>query len=248
MRLLALIDNKIDKDESLALIDDFSDWLDKYVGVTLTAWVERRDFTNVPTQPDADGDLKPTVAYRRALETDVHKRYGDYGTDDILMWVHEDNFLYKGIWGVAWAYSFFKYAFYLCRWDKKNKVNTLNTLIHEWSHPIDRMIKEVLGVDVNVIIRAWYMQNGSKADKDYITKNGFDWDRDFTHGGLPSVEYIGRRGYTYSKANLQPLTIIAPLVREMYQKRKEIHFAPVRKVQKTLIGALQDFIKRMLTK
>ena len=244
MRLVAQIDNKINKEQSLALLGDFAAWLNKHVGIELQYWVERKDFTNVPTVPDTDGDLKPTTMFRKELETDVHNRYGDYGTDDILMWVHEDNFLYKGIWGSAWAYNFFKYLMYLCRWDKESKVNTLNTLIHEWSHPLDRLILEELKIDINPIIRDWYLVNGTKADRAYITANGFNWDRDFTHGGLPSVAYIGAKGYTYSKANLQPLTIIAPLVKQAYAKRKELHFKPVTTLQKQLIELLLKLLKK----
>lgn len=244
MRLVVLLDTKIDKDEALALLDEYADFYKDEFDIDTTFWVERRDFTTVPTEPDRDGDLKPTDAYRKSLETDVHKRYGDYGTDRIIMWVHQDNFLYRGIWGSAWAYNFYKYSFELCRWDKRNSVNTINTLSHEGYHPIDTLIKRELGIDINPIIKKWIEENGTADDKAYVAKNGFLWDRDFVHGGLPSAPYVGGRGYTRSKENLQIINVIAPLVKQAYQSRKEKHLEPLKAVQRQIIAFLQGLLNR----
>lgn len=246
MRVLAIIDTKIDKDEALAMLEQYNQiWKDN-VGDEITYWVERKDFTSVPTVPDADGDLKPNWGYRQELTTEVHKRYGDYGVDDIIWWVHEDNFLFKGIWGTAWSYVHYKYNLLLCRWDKKNPVNTLNTLFHEGVHPLDTLLPKELGVDINEVLKNYILKNFSKRDRDYVLTNGFDIDRDYVHGGLPSMPYIGQRGYVRNKTNLELLKVCAPYIRKAHQKRKDKHFAPVMEVQNRFIGLLKSKIKKLL--
>ena len=244
MRAVILKDQKIDKDELLNFLEDYKVFFKKYTGVDCEFWVEQHDFTSVPTVPDSDGDLKPTYEYRQALAKDVHDRYGDYGVDDIFMLVHEDNFLFKGVWGVAWASSHFKYSFMLSRWDKDNIVNTFNTFFHENRHPDDTLIKRELRIDIEPLIKSWILESGTKADKAYVEENGFDYDRDYVHGGLPSVTYIGKRGYTQSTANMKIFKYIAPYLKRAYAVRKEKHFAPVREVQWYFINIL----KRLLGK
>ena len=248
MRILALIDTKTDKDEALKMLDDYSDFIEKHFSMEVTYWVERRDFSNVPTVPDSDGDLKPTFGYMRNLAKSVHDRYGDYGVDDIIMWVHEDNFVYKGIWGTALSYVHYKYNLLLCRWDKNNPVNTFNTLFHEGMHPANTIVEKELGIDINALIRTEILLNGTKADHDYVQIGGFDWDRDIVHGGLPSVTYIGRRGYTPNKANMRYIKFIAPQLRSAYQKRLQKHFRPVVSVQRRLLALLQNKLAAILNK
>lgn len=243
MRILAKIDNLIDKDEALAMLDDFSDFIEEETGMKVTYWVERADFTNVPTAPDEDGDLKPTYAYMQNLADEVHSRYGDYGVDDIIMWVHEDNFLFKGIWGTALAYRHRLYNILLCRWDKDNSVNTFNTLFHEWTHPANTMLMKETNVDINKLVRDWILAgNTTQEDIAYIQANGFDWDRDYTHGGLPSTTYIGRRGYEKNTANLRILRFVAPELQKAYQKRLERHTASLRGTQLQLIAVLEKLV------
>lgn len=226
MRALVFIDLKIDKDEALALLDDYGEFYEEHTGIEPTWYVERRDFSSVPTQADTDGDLKPTVAYRKALETSVHKRYKDYGVDTIIMWVHEDNFLFKGVWGTAWAYSFYKYSFLLCRWDKHNEVNTWNTLFHEDSHPHDTLIKKELGIDINPLIES------------YFGVKDFDYDRDYVHGQSPLFNYIGRNGYTRDGRMLK---LLSPYLQRAYSKRKAKHEQYVT-ILKVIIKLMQRII------
>ena len=245
MRSVILLDLKIDKDEALALLDDFGEFFEKHTGIECEWYVERRDFSVVPTVPDSDGDLKPTKEYRKALETDVHNRYGDYGTDNIVMWVHEDNFLYKRIWGSNWSYNFYKYSFQLCRWDKDNPVNTFNTLFHEGGpgHSADALVREELAVDLNEKLaqHIWQSDDFSNEDKQYVAVNGFDWDKDYIHGKLPSVQYMGKRGYTYSEDNLRPLKVAAPLIAEAYALRKEKHLERIG-IMKRIIQILSTIV------
>jgi len=216
MRFVVLLDLKIDKDEALAVLEDYGKFIKKHTGMECTFWLQRKDFSVVPTVPDSDGDLKPTHEYRQALCKEVHDRYGDYGTDYVVMWVHEDNFLYKGVWGTAWSYVHFKYNFLLCRWDKKNKVNTWNTLFHEGEHPHDTTIKKELGIDIEPLI------------DNHFGYKGFGFDRDYVHGNHPDWKYIGRRGYVRDGRMLE---FLAPYLRRAFQDRKDKHFAPVKAVQ-----------------
>lgn len=227
MRLLALIDLKIDKQEALDLLKDYGDWYEKQTGIKCTFLVERRDFTSVPTVPDSDGDLKPTYQYIKALTDDVYKRYNDYGVDHIVMWVHEDNFLFKGIWGTALAYVHRKYMFELCRWAKSSKVNTWNTLFHEsGGHPANTLILKELGIDINPLCA-----------KHFGILN-FDYDKMWVHGEGGHFQYIGRKGY---KRDGQMLKFLAPYLRAAYQSRLDKHNAYVAK-QKTVIGLLQKLL------
>lgn len=224
MRNVILLDTKIDKDEALLLLDDYADFIEKHSGVKPVFWVERHDFSSVPTEPDGDGDLKPTWEYRQKLANSVFSRYSTYGTDNIVMWVHEDNFLYKGIWGVNYSYAHHKYCFQLCRWDKDNPANTFGTLYHEQMHSFDAVIKYETGFNVDTLITG-------------------HWDTAVVHGQGAKWEYIGRRT---GRENTAALELIAPHLRKAYQNRLDKHFKPVREVQKRLITQLRLVVDRLL--
>jgi len=200
MRSVILLDIKIDKDEALALLDDYSEFIEKHTGIKHEFWVERRDFSQVPTVVESDGDLKPSPKYRSGLVNEVHSRYGDDGTDNVVMWVHEDNFLYKGIWGQNWSYLYKTYSLQLCRWDKDNPANTFGTLYHEQMHSFDRVVLEEIGVDVNKLF-------------------GYDWDAGAVHGA-GDWDYIGRKT---GRENIEALEQIAPYLARAYAARKERH-------------------------
>lgn len=222
MRTLVLKDHAIDKDECLALLDEFSEFFEQHTGIKPEWYVEGYDFSRVPTVPDSDGDLKPTAQYRKDIETEVHKRYGDYGVDNIIMLVHEKHFTFSGIWGSNWSYNFYKYSFQLCRWDKDNSANTFGTLYHELMHSFDTLVrKEVGGDPLNQILET-------------------DWDA-MVHGASP-YKYIGRRT---GKENTDALELAAPYLIDAFQTRKEKHFEPVKRVQKLLISLLQRILGRI---
>lgn len=217
MRNVLLLDTKINKDEALALLDEYSEWYEKQTGITPIFWVERRDFSQVPTTPDSDGDLKPTYKYRQALATDVHGRYGDYGTDNIVMMVHEDNFVFKGLWGVNWAYSHYKYGFQLVRWDKDNPANTFGTLNHEQDHMYDALILKEIGVDVRPLLKV------------------ADYDADVTHGR------DDRFGYIRYQENAKTLKKLAPYLRKSFAERKRKHDNRVTKLT-TVVHLLKQLV------
>jgi len=231
MRTVVKLDLKIDKQEALDMLADYGEWYKSKTGIDCEWYVERHDFSVVPTATDPDGDLKPTYGYREDLAKGVHDRYGDYGTDNILMWVHEDNFLFKGVWGVAWSYRHFKYNFLLCRWDKDNKVNTWNTLFHEDSHPHDTTIKKELGIDVVPMIATHF------GDKNFT-----DYDRDYVHGNSDMFKYIGRRGY---RRDGRMLEFLAPYLRRAYKKRKDEHTRGIGVMKQTIL--LLSEVVRLLT-
>ena len=223
MRTVAIIDLKIDKDEALALLDDYSEFIEKHTGVVCEWYVERRDFSSVPTSPDNDGDLKPTYAYRQALARDVHDRYGDYGADNIVMWVHEDNFLFKGIWGVNYSYSHFKYCFQLCRWDKDNPANTFGTLYHEQAHSFDAVIEKETGVDIRPLLKVG------------------DYDRDIVHGASDKWDYI-----RYQE-NTGALKKMAGALQKAYKVRKDKHNQRVT-LMKTIVKLLSTVVSLLQKK
>ena len=211
MRSVVLLDTKIDKDEALELLEDFSEFFRSHTGIEHEYWVERRDFSQVPTMVESDGDLKPTVKYRKDLNNEVHGRYNDYGTDNVIMWVHEDNFLYKGIWGQNWSGFYNKHSFQLCRWDKKNKANTFGTLYHELMHSFDWVVKSELGIEVDTLFKGY--------------ECFADWDSSWVHGNRHTsckgeFKYIGR---TSGRENVKGLSVIAPYLRQAFQSRKDKH-------------------------
>jgi hypothetical protein len=216
MRNVVLLDLKIDKDEALALLDDYGEFIKEHTGIDCTWYVERRDFSVVPTMADSDGDLKPTREYRKAVEADVFKRYNTYGADNIIMWVHEDNFLFKGVWGVNWSGNFHKYSFQLCRWDKDNSANTFGTLYHEQMHSFDWVIKDELGIDIDGKFQG-------------------DWDSKVVHGR-------GNWDYIRHKENTKALKQISGYLNRAYVSRKEKHDVYMAK-QMTIIKLLQSVVK-----
>jgi len=224
MRTLVKLDLKIDKDEALALLDDYADFIKEHTGIECEFYVERKDFSQVPTSPDSDGDLKPTRAYMKALEKEVHDRYRDYGTDNIIMWVHEDNFLFRGIWGSNFSYFYHKYSTQLCRWDKDNSANTFGTLYHEQMHSFDRLVLEELKIDVNKLF-------------------GYDWDAGAVHGA-GDWDYIGRRT---GRENTEALKQIAPYVMSALKKRRAKHDKDIGLLKK-LIEVLSTLVSLLSRK
>ena len=221
MRTVVVKDTKIPKDELLAMLDDYSDFMEEHTGIKPVFWVEQRDFSSVPTKVDDDGDMKPTNDYLRALSKDVESRYGEAGTDNVVMLVHEDNFLYKGIWGKNWSFSLGSYSLQLCRWDRDNVVNSFGTLYHEQSHSFDAVVKKETGIDINKTL-------------------GFDWDRQ-VHG-KDGWDYIGRIS---GRENTKALKQVAPYLKKAYKVREERHMKKIGlmeqivKIVSTLISLLQ---------
>ena len=230
MRFLVLRDTKINDVEYKELEKQFSDFVNQHTGLIPTFYIQAQDYSVVPTEADGDGDMKPTTAYMNALMKTVHDKYGDYGVDSVVMLVHRDNWIFKGIWGNNQSGVYYKYHVHLCRFDNKNVANSLGTLYHEWMHSLDVLIKVHTGVDINS-----YFKN---------TKCYADWDSTCVHGnkftGCKETPYA----YIKWKDNTDALRMIAGDLQKAYNARRELYLSPLKTVQLRVISFLRSLLNR----
>ena len=212
MRLVVLLDNKIKEDEWNELNRQFTDLVFEYTGLTPTFFIEHEDYTYVPTFVDTDGDVMPTNSYFKTLTDRVYAKYGTWGTDSVVMLVHRDNWVFKGLWGTNKSNLYHQYHVHLCRFDNKNIANSLGTLYHEWMHSLDALIKTHTGVDIN----SYFKQ--SKCFK--------DWDATCVHGNKTHTCKETPYSYIRWKENTDALAMIAPELKKAYAKRKEMYYQP----------------------
>ena len=218
MRLLILKDQDITTEELDELQRQFTDLMYEHTSITPTYYVEEKDFSAVPLETDADGDTKPSYAYRKSLTDDIYKRYKEFGVDHIIMLVHRDNWTFKGIWGVNWSNLFHSYHFSLCRFDSKNVANSLGTVYHEVHHSFDALIATTLNININPILKV------------------SNYDAEITHGKGQGWEYIRY------KENTKSLETMSGYLRASYDKRQELHDEQVKGLQRSVISLLQQFI------
>jgi len=230
MRFLILKDKKITTEELNELERQFTDLVYEHTGITPTFFIQEEDYGRVPVEPDGDGDLKPTKAYTTALMNVVHSKYGTWGTDSVVMLVHQDNWKFTGIWGTNWSNIYHTYHVHLVRFDKKNIANTLGTLFHEWMHSLDALIKTHTGFDINTLFNQ--------------TKCWADWDSTMVHGN----RFVDCKGTPYKyikwKDNTEALVMIAPYLKQAYSRRKEMYLEPYRLVQLRVIDWLRSFLNK----
>lgn len=255
MRVLFLCDQKITDKELKTLTDAFTALVKRYTDITPMYFIERHDYTSVPTELDNDGDARLTQAYMKTLHDNILKRYSTDGVDYVKLLIHEDNWMSsgvnfdkfrasfglpikKGIWGTAWAYKYHSFLTTYCRWDKGNMANNLGTVYHETCHPMDALISVELGVNIHKIVETELRKKYANASEiiSYLDKNGFNWDRDFVHGAMnPPFKYIRH------KDNTEVLEIAAPYLREAFKKREERHLAYMG-LQRKAIGLLEQVV------
>lgn len=212
MRHVILKDLKITNSALSAWMKEDVAFWEKYIGVTPTYEVIETDYTTYPTYIDEDGDIRPTYDYLQKKTDEVVKKYGDFGTDFIMVMVHEDNWrsdteTTKGIWGTNYSFIYGKQCLEYCRWDKDNNANTFGTAYHERHHSFDAIIKVELGVDIEPILGV----------------SGYD--KSITHGGTLPWKYIRH------KENLESLKIMKPYLQQAFAKRKERHEEVLTKMQ-----------------
>lgn len=224
-RFLILKDKKITDEQLKELERQFTDLIKEATGLIPVFFVEERDYTQVPTEKDGDGDLKPSKAYMTALMAEVHKKYGNYGVDSVVPLVHQDNWVFKGIWGTNFSNVYYQYHVHLCRFDKKNIANSLGTLYHEWMHSLDALIKTHTGFDVTTLF-------------------GVPYDQFVVHGGRPGKEGTTEWKYIKWKDNTKALKLMAPYLVKAYAVRKELYLEPYRNVQLMFISWLRSFINK----
>lgn len=216
MRIVIKQDFKITDDESNELQRQFTDLMFENTGITPEFYIEKIDYSSVPMQTDSDGDTKPSKLYRKEIADDIFKRYTEWGTDHIILLVHEDNWSFKGIWGTNWSLMFHSYHMELCRFDRDNMANSLGTLYHEVMHSFDSLIKSTIGVDINPLFEG-------------------DYDRNVVHGKGSKYSYIRHR------ENTDALRLIANPLKQSYAKRKGFHDGNISKM-KTIISLAEKLI------
>lgn len=230
MRLVILKDIKIKEAEWNKLAQEFTNLVKQHTGLTPTFFIEHEDYTNVPTTVDSDGDVVPTDSYFKALTDSVYAKYGTWGTDSVVMLVHRDNWVFKGIWGTNKSNIYRQYHLHLCRFDHKNIANSLGTLYHEWMHSLDALIKTHTGVEIDKYFT--------------ITKCFADWDTTCVHGnkykGCAETPYK----YIKWKENTDALSMIAPDLKKAYAIRKEMWLEPYKTVQLQVISWLRSLLNQ----
>lgn len=222
MRHVILLDNKISDGEFEQWKNNDTEFWKKHLSITPQYWVIRQDYSDYPTYVDSDGDIRASDAWLQALTNIVVSKYNDFGTDFIMVMIHEDNWksdndTIKGIWGTNYSYKFGKQCIEYCRWDRDSIANTFGTAYHERHHSFDAIIKQELGVDIAPIL------------------NVEDYDRCITHGKCSPWKYI-----RYQE-NLESLRIMRPYLVNAFKKRQERHDKTVEQY-KTVITQLEQLI------
>ena len=155
MRLVIKQDFLITKEESEELQRRITDLYYENAHITPEFYIEKTDYSNYPTYIDSDGDIRPTSTYLKSFSDDVFSRYGEWGTDHIIVLIHEDNWksdtdFIKGIWGTSysnlWGHS---YHLQYVRYDRDNMANSEGTFYHELMHSHDNLIKTTLGEEID---------------------------------------------------------------------------------------------------
>lgn len=234
MRTIIYKDLKIPQKEYDQLLKDYSAFIKKQTGITPVWFTHEYDYTDYPTWIDTDGDNIIRPDFLQDIADEVTAKYGAWGADHIVTLIHEDNWksgrtpTRRGISGTNYSYRFNNYHLQYVRWWKRKGksvaqelINTFGTLNHEQDHSYDALISRELGIDIRPILGV------------------VNYDKNTTHG-----EPKAYHGYIQYQENANKLKVMAPYLRRAYEVRKEKHLTPVRTAQKTLIGALQDFIKR----
>jgi len=232
MRHVLLLDNKITQKEFLAWKKEDVAFWKKYTNITPTYEVIRQDYSDYPTYVDSDNDIRPTEAYLQSLTDQVVSKYGDYGTDFILVAIHETNWksdtdFTKGIWGTNYSYLFGKQCLDYCRWDKDNSANTFGTMYHERHHSFDAIIKQETGVRIEPILD---VEN---------------YDREITHGKGEGWSYIRH------KENTDSLVTIAPHLRSAFAIRLKRHEDFINEKRSTILKLATEavyLLKMLLNK
>lgn len=241
MRHVLIVDEKITAEELLAWkLEDDLFW-DNYTGITPEYWEQRYDFSEYPTVWDSDGDARPDPEWVTRLTDEVHAKYHDFGTDFVMLLVHEDNWrsagpLFdqlraeagfkpkNGIWGTNFSGIYRNYHVQYCRWDRDNPANVFGTMYHERHHALDALIKTEIGVDIRPLIG---VEN---------------WDRGCTHGAEKPWVYIRH------KENVDALKRIAPYLKLALNKRQKRHDERLRKMNLiiSLLGQVVYWLRKRL--
>lgn len=224
MRHVIIKDKKINNAEYGAWMAEDRDFWNKWCSLEPDYWTIEYDFSDYPTEYDLDGDIRPTHQFLKAQADLVHSKYHDFGTDFVIVLIHEDNWKSdppgpsNGIWGTNYSYVYRNYHLQYCRWDRDNIANSFGTLYHERHHAFDSLIKVEIDFDINKYL-------GIKS-----------WDREVTHGQNDKFQYIRY------KENTDALRKIAPYLKLALGKRKKKHQDYLDGLRITVIGVLKQLV------
>jgi hypothetical protein len=222
MKVHLLKDKPIKKTDLDKVLTEVSDIFKKHAGVTPTITQEVYDFTDIPKVADIDGDEHPTKGYLKTVSDTTYKEKGD-GIDHLILLIHRDNWNLKGIWGINYSNIYSGYQLHVSRFDNKNLANSVGTMYHEIMHSLDALIATYTGENVTKLF-------------------GLPWDKFAVHGGRPDAENTTSWKYIRHKENTEALAYIAPLLRQAYEKRHQVHVQRYQAKQKELIGVLEKYI------
>lgn len=230
MRNLVYKDKLIKTSEYNALVEKYTKFIKDNTGIDVTFWTVDYDFSDYPTIIDDEKDdvLRPDFLQNIAKE--VTAKYGDYGTDNVITLIHENNWksgktaTRKGIWGTNYSYKYGKYHIQYCRFDEGNIFNSFGTLNHEIDHTFDALCQVEVGINLNPILA--------------VT----NYDKYTTHGGKPDDEIHAYHPYIRNEENAGKLKVIAPYLTSAYKKRLERHVDAVKGKQLTIIGLLEKIV------
>lgn len=222
MKVHILKDRQIKKTELEQVLVEVSDIFNKYAGVTPVVTQEVYDFTEYPKEADIDGDEHLTTTYLKDTASAVYKEKGD-GIDHLIILIHRDNWNLKGVWGTNYSNKFSGYQVHVCRFDNKNLANSVGTMYHEIMHSLDALIATYTGENVTKLF-------------------GLPWDQYAVHGGRPDAENTTNWKYIRHKENTSALAYVAPLLRQAYEKRHQIHVQRYQARQREYIGVLKQYV------
>jgi len=224
MKILLLADTNINQDHINKLENDFVDFIYENTDITPVFIVERKDFTTYPTEIDSDGDVRATHKFLTDTVGGIYKRYEEE-IDHVCILIHQDNWQsddgVRKIWGTNYSNIYNNYQVHICRYDKKNQVNTFGTFYHEVHHSLDALVLTYTGINVSKLL-------------------GVKWD-DITHGKAAGYEYIR------NKENTDSLQYIAPYLKQAYAKRKAIFTKKVG-LYNQIVGLAAKYVTILLAK
>lgn len=229
MKTYALLDNKISDGQVETFSKEWSAFIKKHTGLTPVITALREDYTNYPVVPDADGDMRPTDAFLKALTTKVDALVGEYGTDHIFVFIHRDNWKSPGIWGTNFSYKYGNHHVHYCRWDSQNMANTFGTAYHEWMHSLDSLVMSETGTDIESLFEQ--------------TACWSSWDGTVVHGNR--FVDCKKSPYTYIRwqENTDALQYVAQHLIEAYSQRRKKELIAK---NKTLLGLLTLWLEKLL--
>jgi hypothetical protein len=232
MRNIVFKDIKIPQVDYDQLLKDYSSFITKQTGIKPIFYTHDYDYTDYPTDVDVDGDDVPRPTMLQDIADDVDEKYGEWGGDNIIVLIHEDNWksgataTRPGISGTNYSYRYNNYHLQYVRWWKRTGksvaqelVNTFGTLNHEIDHSLDALIKQELGININPVLGV------------------VDYDKNTTHG-QPEAYHA----YIRYQENAAKLKVLAPYLVAAYKKRQDRHTEAVRGMQFTIIGLLEKLV------